>query len=183
MRPGKVEPVKLVVSVFSREPELIQGVLKKLQKRFGKTDFLSEPFDFNLTDYYEDEFGKGLIRRVASFEDLIDPAELATIKLETNALEDSYLSSEGKRRVNIDPGYLTLERLVLASCKNFTHRIYLAKGVYGELTLVYRGGEYRPLEWTYPDYSGAHMGGLFNEIRKMYAEKIGRGKTARKLKG
>jgi hypothetical protein len=182
MRPGKVEPVKLVVSVFSSEPDLVTAIMEELQKSFGKIDLLSEPIDFNWTDYYEDEFGKGLVRRVASFEDLIDPAELANIKHKTNALEDRYLDANGKRRVNIDPGYLTFERLVLASCKNFTHRIYLANGVYGDLTLVYRGGEFRPLEWTYPDYCGAQMKGLFKKIRTMYAEKIGRGKTGKKRK-
>jgi hypothetical protein len=182
MRPGKVEPVKLVVSVFSSEPDLVTAIIEELEKSFGKIDLLSEPIDFNLTDYYEDEFGKGLIRRIASFENLIDPSELAEIKLKTNALEDRYLGSDGKRRVNIDPGYLTLERLVLASCKNFTHRIHLAKGVYGDLTLIYRGGEYRPLEWTYPDYCGGHIRGLFKKIRTRYAEKIGRGETGKKFK-
>jgi hypothetical protein len=186
MRPGKVEPVKLVVSIFSSEPALISDVLVELKTRFGDTDFLSEPVDFDFTAYYEGEFGKGLRRRLASFEELIDPSELARIKLETNALEDRYLGVEGKRgkrRVNIDPGYLTLERLVLASCKNFSHRIYLGSGVYGDLTLLYSGEEYRALEWTYPDYAGAHMRGLFKEIRERYAEKIGRGKRGRRPKG
>ncbi len=182
MRPGKVEPVKLIVSLFSSELDLIDSVLEELTNRFGEIDFLSEPFDFIETGYYDEEFGGGLVRRIASFSDLVDPAELPSIKLLTNSIEDSYTREGGKRKVNIDPGYLTLERLVLASCKNFSHRIYLGEGVYGDLTFLYRAGEYRPLEWTYPDYGGARMKGLLKQIRAKYAEKIGRG-TGRKLKG
>lgn len=179
MKAGKAEPVKLVISVFSPEPELIETVLGELRGRFGNIDLLSEPLEFDSTRYYEDEFGSGLVRRVASFEDLIEPVELPGIKLETNGLEETYVGPGGKRRVNIDPGYLTLERLVLASCKNFSHRVCLGEGVYADLTLVYRRGEYRTLEWTYPDYGGPRMRGLFKEIRAIYAKKIGRGTGGR----
>ncbi len=175
MKAGRVEPVKLVASVFSSDGALIESVLGELEKRFGETDLVSAPLELDSTDYYEAEFGKRLVRRVASFAELIDPGELPGIKLETNALEESYPGEGGARRVNIDPGYVTLERLVLASCKNFTHRVHLARGVYADLTLVFRAGGVLPLEWTFPDYASGTMRGIFKTIRSMYAAQIGRG--------
>ena len=176
MEPREPEPVKLVASIFTGETELFAEVLRRLQERFGPVDMLSEPMDFDHTDYYEEEFGPALVRRLASFDRLIRPEELPAIKLYTNSLEQEYLTEDGRRRVNIDPGYVSLERFVLATCKNHYHRIYLGRGVYADLTLVYRKGEYRPLEWTYPDYSEPHMRALIKQIRLRYAYRIGKGK-------
>ena len=175
MRPSEIEPVKLVVSVLSSEADAAEKAIGALKKRFGETDFTSKVLDFNYTDYYEPEMGKGLKRTLVAFERLVSPNELSGAKTFTNGIEDCFLTSDGRRRVNIDPGYLTLEKLVLASCKNFFHRIYLDKGVYAEITLVYKGKDFRPLEWTYPDYKDVPMLEILREIRRIYAKNIGRG--------
>lgn len=175
MRPGEIEPVKLVVSVLSSEMDAMEKAIGAIKKRFGETDFRSDVLDFNYTDYYEPEMGKGLKRFLLAFERLVPPGELSGIKTFTNGIEDCFLASGGGRRVNIDPGYLTLEKLVLASCKNFSHRIYLDKGVYAEITLVYKNKDFRPLEWTYPDYKDAPLLEMLREIRRIYAKNIGRG--------
>ena len=175
MRPAEIEPVKLVVSVLSSETDAAEKALGALKKRFGETDFKSKVLDFNYTDYYEPEMGKGLKRTMVAFEKLVPPGELSGIKTFTNGIEDCFLTEAGNRRVNIDPGYLTLEKLVLASCKNFAHRIYLDKGVYAEITLAYKTKDFRPLEWTYPDYKDAPMLEMLREIRRIYAKNIGRG--------
>lgn len=114
-------------------------------------DFLSMPSAFTYTTYYDNEMGQGILRQTAGFLNLVPPGSLPEIKLRANEIEASLLL-HGKRRVNIDPGLLSEERLVVATGKNFTHRIYLRDGIYADLTLTYRKGAYRPLPWTYPDY-------------------------------
>lgn len=175
MRPKKPEDVKLVVSLFTGLAGLFPEALERLQDRYGPIDLLSEPLDFNYTDYYKDEFGSGLKRKVASFENLVGPDELAKIKVAANSLEESFLTGDKKRRINIDPGILSLERFVLASRKNFAHRIYLGDGVYADLTLIYAGGSWKPLEWTYPDYKEDRLKTILTQIRMRYAFQIGRG--------
>lgn len=174
MRARQPDPVKLVVSVFTASPSLFGEVFKRLTERFGPIDILSEPLPFTTTDYYDAEFGGGLTRKVASFETLIEPASLSEAKIFTNGLEDEYRAGD-KRRVNIDPGYMALEKFVLASCKNFSHRIYLKDGVWADLTLMYVADGFTTLPWTYPDYKEERMTGILKEIRKRYAFVLGRG--------
>ncbi|MBI5644206.1 MAG: DUF4416 family protein [Deltaproteobacteria bacterium] len=174
MRQRKPDPVKLLISIFTGEERLFSEVLLMLKERFGEMDLLSERLDFPDTDYYEDEFGKGIKRKIASFDRLIGPEELSAIKVFTNGIEEG-LSKDGKRRVNIDPGYIALEKFVLASCKNFSHRIYLKDSVYADLTLIYEGRVYRALEWTYPDYKEQRMQDILMEVRKRYAFSLGKG--------
>ncbi len=160
--------MKMVASIFTGRRALFSEVLARLEERFGPVDFLSELLRFDYTDYYRREFGTGLKRRLLSFERLADPGTLAQTKLYTNGLEEEYLTGDGRRMVNIDPGYISPERFVLATCKNFAHRIYLGDGVYADLTLIYRGGDYRPLEWTYPDYREGYMRDILKRIRNKY---------------
>ena len=118
---------------------------------FGETDFQSNPMPFTHTDYYQKEFGDGLQRVFISFKKLVSPNVLSKIKVSSNTIEKK-LAQKDLRTVNIDPGYLALAKVVLASTKDFYHRIYLDKGIYAEITLLYQQKRFRPLEWTYPDY-------------------------------
>ena len=170
MRPKRVDDVKLAVSLIAAEEALFVRVLEALCARFGRMDFLSETAPFDQTDYYDEEFGENLKRRFVSFENQIPPDSLAQIKIFTNGVEDTFLRPDGKRRINIDPGCVSFERLVLASCKNFTHRIYLSMGVYADLTLIYSAGEFKDLQWTYPDYRGEVMKSWLKQIRARYAQ-------------
>ena len=111
------------------------------------------PLDFGFTTYYDDEMGPGIRRWLWAFADLVDRSELARIKCLTNRVEQTY-SVEGRRRFNLDPGLMTLGNFVLATGKDNAHRIYLSDGIFGDLTLIFRGGSYRPLEWTYPGLCG-----------------------------
>ena len=136
----------------------------KLEKRFGRVDFQSDPLDFNYTTYYEKEMGSGLKRRFISFSKLIPIEDLYRIKLYTNRLEARFLDS-GARQVNIDPGYVDLAKLVLASTKDYAHRIYLRKGIFAEITLSYRNNSFVFNDWTYPDYRSQEYIDIFNKIR------------------
>jgi hypothetical protein len=165
--PQEPNPAKLLVSVISSMPERIASVLSELADRYGIVDFVSEVLPFDYTEYYYGEMGRPLFRRLASFDGLIAQEELPQIKVQTNLLERQQ-SKGGNRSVNIDPGYLLAERLVLASGKNYAHRIYLNSGIYADLTLVYRDGDYRPLAWTYPDYGESRLRFWLRALRQKY---------------
>jgi hypothetical protein len=110
---------------------------------------------------------------------LIRQEDLASIKVQTNMLEDGQ-AEKGNRLVNIDPGYLVAERLVLASGKNYTHRIYLRKGIYADLTLIYRDKDYQPLAWTYPDYGEPEVRRWLRALREMYLLQLRLGESTTK---
>lgn len=164
-------PVKLFAGIiYSRERDFFQA-RGKLKERFGEVDFESQAFPFDKTDYYAAEMGECLKRKVLSFSQLIAPDELAEIKLFTNATEVELARKDEEgfsRSVNIDPGYLSMEKVVLATTKNYDHRPYLAGGIYADLTYRYRDRSYQPLEWTYPDYKAEEIVGLFNKLRQIY---------------
>jgi len=166
-RPSEADPVKLTVSLFSDDQQLLADVIKELAGRFGRPDFVSELLPFDYTDYYEKEMGPGLVRRIVAFEDLIRPESLPDVKIITNGIEGALLA-EGRRRINIDPGYINRCHLILATGKPYSHRPYLRDGIYADVTLVYRDGSYHPLEWTYPDYAGRAITGLLNRLREKY---------------
>jgi len=105
---------------------------------------------------------------------LVRPESLPDVKHFTNHLEIE-LSRVGKRRVNLDPGLLSAERLVLATGKNYTHRIYLRDGIYADLTLLYEKGAYRTLPWTYPDYQDPSLLHFLGALRqKLHFQHRGR---------
>jgi len=165
--PQEPKPAKLFVSVISSSAEGISKTLYELAAQYGILDFVSPLLPFDYTDYYCAEMGKVLFRRFASFDRLIRQEDLASIKVQTNLIETEK-ALKGKRLVNIDPGYLLAERLVLASGKNFGHRIYLRSGIYADLTLVYRDKDYQPLAWTYPDYGEPNLRRWLRALRQKY---------------
>ena len=150
-QPVEPYPAKLIIRFLFSDPGAQIQALNALVSDFGPMDFLSGSRAFTYTAYYDDEMGRAIRRQTASFMNLVAPESLPDIKLRTNEIETSLLG-DGKRRVNIDPGLLSQERFVLATGKNFTHRVYLRAGIHADLTLVYQKGAYSPLPWTYPDY-------------------------------
>ncbi len=171
MRPGRPKKVNLIASVIFREEEDFLKARDFLMESFGFIDFSSELLPFDFTDYYTEEMGKPLYRYILSFEPLYGLDGLHRVKLKTNRYEEE-TSVSGKRKVNIDPGYLNLNQLVLFTTKNYTHRIYLGDGIFADLTLIYKGGSYQPLPWTYPDYRSTRYIDMFNKLRNIYKEKL-----------
>ncbi len=161
-------PAKLVIGTITRDRNLLAPIINRLSEAFGDIDMISPWFSFDDTDYYEPEMGKDLQRRMLSFTHLVDPGRLAYIKISTNAIENDFLEND-KRLINIDPGLLTHERFVLATGKNFTHRIYVGLHVYADLTLIYRQGRFHPLPWTYPDYRRKNMQDFLIRVRNKYS--------------
>jgi hypothetical protein len=167
--PKPPAPAKLLIGLFMKDTELFEAVSRKLLEKFGSTDMISAWLPFDYTSYYAAEMGEPLFRRMLSFEALIPQDRLADIKLITNGIEKSYSEEGGSRKVNIDPGYLLLERFVLATGKNYTHRIYIGQNIYADLTLIYQQGAFRTLPWTYPDYADEKMLNFLKLVRSRYA--------------
>ena len=163
--------VKLVAGFIGSDEELFARAEKALSSRFGEIDFHSAVLPFGFTDYYEEELGRDLRRKFIGFKRLISAAALADIKVFTNRLEQK-LSPQGKRRINIDPGYLTQAKLVLASTKDFSHRILLNKGIFAEVTLIYSKNSFQPLDWTYPDYRTPDYLEIFRRLRQIYQTQL-----------
>ena len=167
-KPSFPQPTKLLASLIFSDNEAISAVSEELSREFGKIDFFSEKFPFLYTDYYQAEMGDNLARRIISFEILINPDSLPGIKLKTNLLESKYPGDNHGRKINIDPGYLSLSHLILATTKESPHRPYLRDGIYADLTLLYENQTFRALKWTYPDYASQEIIKLMNLIRKKY---------------
>lgn len=171
---GKARPsqrVALICAVCSADTHAGETAEISLVEQWGPAALVQAPFPFDHTDYYEAEMGAPLSKHLVAFERLIEPEELPACKLSTNRLEEE-LSKDGRRRVNLDPGYLTPARLVLASTKDFAHRIYLGGGIYGEVTLLYRKGAFTPLPWTYPDYRGPATLTFLKRVRSWYLDRL-----------
>jgi len=171
--PQAPQPAKLVVGLFMKDRNLLEPAACDLGEAFGPIDLASPWFDFDFTEYYGAEMGAPLYRRMLSFKNLIRQYDLADVKLATNVIEEKYRQGDG-RRINIDPGYLVRERFVLASGKNFTHRISVGNGIYADLTLIYSRGGFQTLPWTYPDYSANNMRCFLERVRNKYVRDIER---------
>jgi hypothetical protein len=171
---GIPKPVKLIMSLITSDDHLFNEVAEVLTSRYGEVDFESEVLSFDFTDYYTKEMGDRLCRRFCTFRLLIPRDVLVRIKGETNEIEGQF-AVEGKRRINIDPGYICAEHLILATTKGYAHRPYLGEGIYADLTLIYRAGEFRPLAWTYPDYASPDIREVMQGIRKRYLQALKEG--------
>ena len=167
-------PEQLVVAVLSSRPSRLPEARKALEERFGPVVFASDPAPWSFTTYYDREMGPGIVRLFWAFDRLVDPAELPSIKLTTNGIEDTF-REDGSRKLNLDPGLLSLSRFVLATTKDGSHRIPLRDGIYAEVTLVFERGEFRPLPWTYPDYRTEGCRSVLKAIRDGYHERIRHG--------
>lgn len=157
----------LFASILSQGNENLLNALNMVNVNIGGIREQTPVSRFTHTNYYEREMGSDLLRTFILFESPVERETLPEIKDETNGIELS-LATDGKRMVNIDPGYIALEHVILATTKGYAHRVYLKNGIYADLTLIYRDGTYRPLDWTYPDYAEEDTVSLFNRWRDYY---------------
>ena len=127
--------------------------------------------DFSFTDYYDSEMGSRPQRYLLLFRNLVDPSDLADIKIRTNELEKLFATEEGNRHINLDPGVLSLSSFILATCKDRSHRIPLHDGIYGETTLIYKDHDFQSLPWTYADYRSDEIRSLLRAFRDIYKKK------------
>ena len=164
--------VKLIVGLISNDTALFEKARRALEKSFrNRVDFESGTLDFTHTDYYNDEMGPGLKRRFLSFKKPVPLTNVERFKLISNKIEKGF-SVKGMRRINIDPGYLDLSKLVLFSTKDYSHRIHLARGIFAEATLFFQNKKFNSWPWTYPDYKTDAYIAIFNFVRELYKDNI-----------
>lgn len=161
--------------MFTSDKYLFGLYKDELIKRFGEVDFESNIQPFNFTDYYEEEFGENLMQKLFSFSTLVRQDELVEIKIITNDLENKNIDknikkniTHYKRKINLDPGYIALDKYILASTKNGPSRIYLNQGIYAEITLRFINKSFVPCEYTYPNYKTNEYINFLNSVRKKY---------------
>jgi len=143
----------------------VRAVLRRMMAAWGPLTYLSARIPFSYTTYYHEEMGEPLFRRFVALEAPVPQESLPALKEEAGTMEDDFLRPGGGRSVNIDPGLLLPDRLVLATTKPGPHRVYLGRGIYADLTLLFQRKSYRPLPWTYPDYADPGTIQRLNRLR------------------
>lgn len=162
---------KLIIALILSKQSLAEELFTRLKKEWGSIDNQSEIFSYDFTSYYEKEMGATLYRQIISFKALTDPEKLPEIKLKAIELEQAF-RKEKARQVNIDPGLLSRNRLILASTKESGHRIPLRKGIYAEVSLIYHHQQFHPLPWTYPDYQSLPFLQFLGQCREIYKKNL-----------
>ena len=166
--------VKLICGIIASKEDAFRKAEERLVELYGPLDLDSPVFEFVFTDYYEKQMGKNLKRKFLSFDNLISPEDLSGIKIQTNALEKEIQEEfkAGQRIINLDPGYMTASALIMATAKDFAHRIPLQNGIYAHLEFLFGKNDVRTLSWTYPDFETEGYQKFFLEARRIYLSQI-----------
>src|SRR2546422_1801403 len=170
--------VKLFVGVLVSHSRLIPEVEQRLLAAYGVIDHRSPVIPFDFTDYYESEMGDLIDRVFFSFERLIEADQLPEIKRQANRMEAEIVpllqnaDPTVKRPVNLDPGYIEQAKVILASTKNFYHRIYLGGAIFGEVTMHFKNNTYQFFPWTYPDYHSKDYQDFFLRMRQIFRSQL-----------
>ncbi len=171
--PQTLPRVKLIAAVMASREDLIGEAISALSPSYGPVESKGPVFAFTYSGYYTAEMGEGLVKAFCSFRGLVEPTEIVARKLEAMVCEKKFLVEGARsRRVNVDPGYLDLMKLVLATTKNASHRVYIGSGVHGDVELIYKSGAYAPLEWTYSDYREPATLEFFGKVRREYLAEL-----------
>ncbi len=177
-------PVKLVIAILSADAPCLDQVRPALAEALGPVDLVSDVWPFGQTAYYADQAGQQIVRQFVSIEKLVDPGVLADMKHRTNEIEQQLarvLDRPFPRPVNLDPGIVEPSKLILATTKNYSHRIYIGKKMYAEVTLVYDKGGWRPLPYTYPDYRQRTYFDFFTQVRDKLLRQLRATKQANEM--
>ncbi len=169
------KPVKLIIGILAADQTCLDAAHKALSPRFGKIDLTSDAWPFTQTGYYTSETGPDILRQFVSLEKLIDPGNLAKIKHTTNILEQKIartLTLPLPRPVNLDPGIIEPSKLVLATTKNYSHRIYIGNKMFAEVTLIFEKNAWRHFDYTYPDYRESRYHDFFTKVRNRLLEQL-----------
>jgi hypothetical protein len=170
------KPVKLIVGILAADSSCLQVAIGAIEKEHGAIDLVSDIWPFDKTDYYKEQAGASILRQFVSLEKLIDPDKLSEIKLQTNEIEEKLAGALERplpRPVNLDPGIIEPSKLILATTKNYSHRIYIGNRIYAEVTLIFHKGTWRHLEYTYPDYRQECYFAFFNKVRAKLIKQLG----------
>lgn len=163
--------VNLIITILHPENKDLTPIKEILVERFGDIDLVSKEFPFSHTSYYSEEMGDKIVKTILSFEKLIKDDDLKIVKYFTLQIEDLFKTNR-KRRYNLDPGYVDLNKLVLSTTKGRAHRVSIGWGLYEEVTLWYRKGKFEDLMWTYPSYKLEEVKRFLIDVRENYKKKL-----------
>ena len=169
------KPVKLIIGVLAANHKCLHAAIEAINAKLDRIDLISEIWPFDQTDYYQDQTGPNILRQFVSIEKLIDPGSLVEIKHKTNKLEQKLaakLTLELPRPVNLDPGIIEPSKLILATTKNYSHRIYIGQKMFAEVTLIFDKGHWRDFDYTYPDYRQKRYHDFFDKVRTQLVEQL-----------
>jgi len=165
----------LIIGILAADNKSLHAAIETIEDKFGRIDLVSDIWPFDKTDYYKNQTGPNILRHFISIERLIHPGVLAKIKLRANKLEQKLakiLARPVPRPVNFDPGIIEPSKLILATTKNYSHRIYIGKKIYAEVTLLFDKGSWRPFDYTYPDYRQQCYFEFFDKVRNRLLEQL-----------
>lgn len=173
------ENAQLLAFVLQPGADWLPEVIDALERTWGKIRHKGKLFAFDKTPYYTPEMGEGLYRGVISFEKTIPPETIAEEKERSNALELTMAMADNPeaRRVNIDIGYMDLDKVVLPSYKRGPFKLYAGKGVWLDMLLTYAKGEFHPTVWAFEDFKRNPYQHDLQLIRERY-KKAGSGKNS-----
>lgn len=171
MSDKEINPVQLFIGILYNQSEQLEVLKSQLLQLFGPIEMISPIYSFDVTDYYQEEMGKNLKRQFVSFRNLMPPESLPQIKMQTSILETEW-SQAGKRKINLDPGYLDFKRVILASFKEGTYKIYLGKKTWADLVLIYTKGMFQPSPWSFADFKSGNYSDYFLEVRQNYKKTL-----------
>lgn len=165
--PQNPYPVKLFVAALFSQEAVMHEAIDRMEEQWGPIDYASDAIPFDVTDYYVSEMGEGLVRQLFSFARTISPAEIVAVKLRSNELEDCFAEG-GRRKINLDPGYMDHNKVILPSMKQGSQKIYIDKGVWADPTLRYEKGTLLAFDWTFPDFKDGRYLRPLLRIRELY---------------
>jgi len=170
----KPDPVKLIVGILACDATALAAAIEMIKAKFGECDLESPTWPFTHTKYYAEETGSTIVKKFVTIEKLISPDKLADIKLKTNKMEAKLarINAGFSRPVNLDPGYIEPSKLVLASTKNFSQRIYIGKKIWAEVTLIFNKGRWVSFDYTFPDHREDRYHGFFRQVRERIVEQL-----------
>lgn len=166
---------KLIIGIMYISPIHYQETTKALVNIYGKIDSVSDEYVFSdFSRYYDNEMNGIVLKRFISFYNCVNPADLAKIKLQTNAIENEFAVGEN-RIVNIDPCLLGHGKFVMATTKPASFRIPLQQGIYADLSLIYAKGDWVHFFWTYFDVKSTFVKRYLQGVRGLYLEQRKKG--------
>jgi hypothetical protein len=166
------KPVKLIVGILAADECCLEAARQTIVRTFGEVDMTSPVYPFDMTTYYEQQAGPSILRQFVTLKTPIDPGQLAEIKHTANRIEMELaesLATPYPRPVNLDPGYIEPSKLVLASTKNFAHRIYIGSSMWAEVTLTYNKGLWQVYPYTFPDFKSGRYNDFLSQVREKLA--------------
>jgi hypothetical protein len=172
------KPVKLMVGILAADRRCLEAACGRVIEAFGPADLTSPVYPFDMTEYYEEQAGPNILRQFLAIEQLIDPGRMAEIKHKANQIEKELAASLGTpfpRPVNLDPGYVEPSKLVLASTKNFAHRVYIGTGMWAEVTLTYNKGVWQVYPYTFPDFKSGRYNEFLSQVRERLVSQLRQG--------